>query len=252
MGSNRRNRKRREARGPAIRSPRRLLLVVCEGKVTEPSYIRGFVRKARNATVEVRIHDERGDPRRLVEMAKRENEQARARARRHEDELLAYDEVWCVFDRDQHERFADACQMARDNQLELAVSNPCFELWLLLHFRDSPGAQHRHRLQKMLGKLLPGYDKHFDFEHVAGGAEQATERAPPRPGCRELGRGVSQPHDRRLPAGRIHRPRRASDAGRGLSPASSPVGAHSFTGTLTRRRPPLMLWSDLHGGRFLQ
>lgn len=179
MGSNRRHRQRRPARGPASRSPKRRLLVVCEGKVTEPLYIEGFVRKTRNATVDVQIHDEHGDPRTLVEMAKSEKQQAKARAKQQGDEFLAYDEVWCAFDRDQHERFQDACQMARDNQLELAVSNPCFELWLLLHFRDSPGARHRHYVQTMLKnkKYLPGYDKHFDFERVADLVDQATERA---------------------------------------------------------------------------
>jgi hypothetical protein len=100
--------------------------VVCEGEVSEPLYIRGFVRKTRNATVEVRIHGERGEPRKLVEMAKSEKQHAIVRAQRQDDDFLAHDEVWCAFDRDQHERFEDACQMARDNQLELAVSNPCF------------------------------------------------------------------------------------------------------------------------------
>jgi hypothetical protein len=145
--------------------------------VTEPSYIEGFVRKTRNATLKVRIHGERGDPRKLVEMAKSARDQARARARQQDDDFLAYDEVWCAFDRDQHERFEDACQMARDNQLELAVSNPCVELWLLLHFRENPGAQHRDHVQKLLKKFLPDYDKHFDFELVADLVDQATTRA---------------------------------------------------------------------------
>jgi hypothetical protein len=153
------------------------LLVVCEGKVTEPSYIEGFERMARNATVAVKIHGEHGDPRKLVEIAKRERDSAKARAEKEEDENLAYDEVWCAFDRDQHERFEDACQMARDNQLELAVSNPCVELWLLLHFRENPGAQHRDHVRKMLKKFLPDYDKHFDFARAAGRVVEAATRA---------------------------------------------------------------------------
>lgn len=177
MVSNKRNRRRRTARGPARRSPRRRLLVVCEGRVTERSYIEGFERMVRNASVEVKVHDEHGDPRKLVEMAKSEKQRALAEAKRENDDFLAYDEVWCAFDRDQHERFKDACQMARDNQLELAVSNPCFELWLLLHFRNNPGPQHRRRMQTMLKKHLPGYDKHVDFERIASLVAQATERA---------------------------------------------------------------------------
>jgi hypothetical protein len=132
MGSNRRHRPRPQARRLPSLNPRRLLLVVCEGEETEPSYIEGFERKTRNAVVDVTIHDEHGDPRKLVDMAKREKKKASARAKKEKDDFAAYDEVWCVFDRDQHERFADACQMARDNQIDLAVSNPSFELWLLL------------------------------------------------------------------------------------------------------------------------
>ncbi|MFT4628841.1 MAG: hypothetical protein ACI8PZ_007537, partial [Myxococcota bacterium] len=88
-----------------------------------------------------------------------------------------YDEVWCVFDRDEHERFADACQMARDNNLQVAASNPCFELWLLLHFRDSPGARHRHDLQHMLREFIAGDNKGVDFGALADGVAHATDRA---------------------------------------------------------------------------
>jgi hypothetical protein len=50
-----------------------------------------------------------------------------------------YDRVYCVFDRDQHESFALACQkIISKRQLGepffAITSTPCFELWLLLHF----------------------------------------------------------------------------------------------------------------------
>ena len=48
-------------------------------------------------------------------------------------------EYWCVFDVEaptQHARLHDAVQMARDNGISVAVSNPCFELWLVLHHAD--------------------------------------------------------------------------------------------------------------------
>jgi len=177
MASNRRNRHRRPPRRPASREPRRRLLVVCEGERTEPEYIKGFERHVRNATVEVAIPKERGDPRKIVEIAKGHAERAKSEAKRQGDSFIAFDEVWCVFDRDEHERFHDACQMARDNGFELAVSNPCIELWLILHFRDSPGARHRHDVQKMLAEFIPGYDKGLDFSVVADCVGDATRRA---------------------------------------------------------------------------
>ena len=177
MVSRRRTRSRKPARRGANREPRRRLLVVCEGERTEPEYIRGFQRLVRNATVEIEIPDERGDPKKLVEIAKERREQARRDAARQGDDFLAFDEVWCVFDRDEHTRFDAAMAMARGNGIALAVSNPCVELWLLLHFRESPGARHRHDVQRLLRAHLPGYEKSIDFDAVAPGVLEASARA---------------------------------------------------------------------------
>ena len=177
MGSQRRKRVRRPARRAATRSPRRRLLVVCEGECTEPDYIRGYERQVRNVTVEIEISRDRGDPKKIVEIAKEHSSRVRAEAKRLDDPHLDFDEIWCVFDRDDHERFHDACTMARDNGFELAISNPCVELWLLLHFRDSPGAQHRDQVSRMLRRYLPDYDKRLDFADVAKGVAEATARA---------------------------------------------------------------------------
>lgn len=176
MVSNRRNRQRRPARA-APRAPKRRLLVVCEGKVTEPEYLRGLERATRDALLEVSIDPASGDPRHLVETAKHRASQANAAAKREKDEFLRFDEVWCVCDVDQHPRLNDARQMARDNGIEMAVSNPCFELWLVLHFRDNPGAQERHAMQRLLRQFLPSYEKHLSFEAVAFGLDAASARA---------------------------------------------------------------------------
>ncbi len=48
-------------------------------------------------------------------------------------------EYWCVFDAEAptpHARLHEAVQMARDNGIKVAISNPCFELWLVLHYAD--------------------------------------------------------------------------------------------------------------------
>lgn len=175
--SQRRNRTRRPARHPRTRDPKKRLLVVCEGAVTEPEYIKGFVAWRRNPLVVVKIADQHGVPRTLVEAAKDARDAAAAEARTHRDENLNFDEVWCVFDVDEHPRVADACQMARDNGIQVAVSNPCFELWLLLHFKDSPGPQSRHAVQKMLKRFLSGFDKHVPFEELSSKYPAAKRRA---------------------------------------------------------------------------
>lgn len=177
MSRRRRDRERRPPRRRASRQARRRLLVVCEGERTEPEYIKGFERQVRNHLVTVEVSKERGDPRKVVEIAKALMHDAKREARRSHDTWLEFDEVWCVFDRDEHERYDAAVNMAQDNNLELAVSNPSFELWLVLHFRESPGPQHRDTLRRMLrDRLLPGYDKGIDFEALAEGIEVAIER----------------------------------------------------------------------------
>jgi len=163
-------------RGP-VRDPLPLILVVCEGEVTEPQYVEGF-RLAHGATT-VRVHVEApgGDPRALVEAAARMRDEAARRARREGDQNLAYDEVWCVFDVDEHARLESARALAGAENVELAVSNPCFELWLLLHLADQNAHVEVKRVSTLLRKHLPRYDKHVRFQDVASGYDDAVRRA---------------------------------------------------------------------------
>jgi RloB-like protein len=165
------------ARRPSFREPKPLILIVCEGKNTEPQYLDGFLRACRNPRVKIRIAREQGVPRSIVEIAKENKKAAEADAKRRGDENLAYDSVWCVFDVDEHPHIHDALQVARDNGVELAISNPCFELWLLLHFRESPGMQHRHKLKEMLKTHVPGYDKRVEYAIYSDGYSNAVVRA---------------------------------------------------------------------------
>jgi hypothetical protein len=177
MSSNRRDRNKKIPRRTPFREPKRRLLVVCEGKNTEPQYINGLAQYYRNTILQITIPPEQGDPKKLVEMAKKNTEDAASNARRNKDENLKYDETWCVYDKDDHERFGDACRMARDNGFKLAISNPSFELWLLLHFRESPGRQHRDKIKAILSREFPGYDKKVDFRLYAVGLSAAGARA---------------------------------------------------------------------------
>lgn len=198
----RRNRDRRPARRAPQREAKERFLVVCEGECTEPQYIHGFIKHFRVVLVKVEVSKERGDPKKIVEIAKAESARAAKEAKQQRDSFLAFDEVWCVFDRDEHERFFDAIKMATDNGFKLAVSNPCIELWLLLHFRESPGDRHRHDLQRMLrDDFMPGYDKSLKFEALADGVSDAERRAERlRHAGRRDGRTPPQPHHGLLPA----------------------------------------------------
>lgn len=172
-----RNRQRRTARREPFVDSKPIILVVTEGAATEPEYFDGFARAFHNPRVRVEVVSGAGVPKTIVETAKVLKREAEQQAEREKDDNLIYDEVWCVFDVDQHPHIPDAKQMARDNGILLAISNPCIELWLWLHFAEQPGIQHRHDLQKMMKQHVAGYDKHVDFQYYALGYDDAVRRA---------------------------------------------------------------------------
>lgn len=196
----RRDREKRPARRGTPRHPLPRLLIVCEGAVTEPRYFRAFWEWCRNPRVQISIPRDRGVPYTLVSLARDMKDEAAARAKAERDENLAFDEVWCVYDTDEHPRLNDARQLAASKGIELAVSNPCFELWLLLHFRESPGARDRHEVQELLATFIRGYQKLPPMDALLPRYELAKERAA------RLGRDADQSGEAgRNPTTRVHR-----------------------------------------------
>ena len=178
MGNPRRERERPPGRRKPFREPKPIILIVCEGLVTERQYLDGFTNHCANPRVRIKIAPEHGTPKTLVEVAKTYKVDAEKSAKRERDDNIAYDAVWCVFDVDEHPLIPDAVQMARDNEIKLAISNPSFELWLLLHHRVSPGMKGRQQVRALLKRFVADYDKKVDFEkHCAAGYERAVVRA---------------------------------------------------------------------------
>jgi len=171
-----RDRTRNPGRRPPFRDPRPIVLVVCEG-TSEEEYLKLFAAHHKNARIQVRISNERGVPFTLVELAKKLKQESDNKAKKQQDENLAYDSVWCVFDIDEHPRVDEAKEMARSKGIRLAISNPSFELWLILHLRESPGMMGRHDILKELEKLVPGYNKHIEFAKFEPGYPEAVKRS---------------------------------------------------------------------------
>ena len=113
----------------------------------------------------------------LLSVPKKLKTESESASRRERDDNLRYDEVWCVFDVDDHPNLLNALESARQLGIKVALSNPCFELWLLLHFRESPGAQQRHKIRDMLREFVPGYQKEVDIEEYLPTYGEAVRRA---------------------------------------------------------------------------
>lgn len=129
----------------------RSLYVFTEGRRTEPDYIKHWFRKHRDQVI-VTIDDFHGTPLRLVEEAIKQRKQDQRDQRRGRGR--ARDEYWCVFDRDEHPHLNVAFDAAAANGIYVAFSNPCIELWFLLHFRGGTGCIHRRKAQEDSGRLL--------------------------------------------------------------------------------------------------
>jgi hypothetical protein len=132
------------------------VLIVCEGEETEPRYFRAHCRDRRLTAAEVHVCGPGVDPSQVVEYAKRRRDGARR-------DREPYDQVWCVFDRDGHTHFEDARERARALKFQVAFSNPCFELWYLLHFRYSTGHIERDDAAgELRHQHIEGYGKSSD------------------------------------------------------------------------------------------
>lgn len=177
MVSRRRHDDRPIGRREPTRDPKRRILIVCEGELTEPGYFRALQHALRNRRVHVEVARDHGVPMTIVDLAARLRDQAKEEARRQRDENLLWDEVWGVFDVDEHPHIEAACRFAERNGILIAVSNPCFELWALLHFQDQRAHIERHRVRAALQQFMPGYDKDLDFVRMHPGYDAAVRRA---------------------------------------------------------------------------
>jgi RloB-like protein len=174
-----RQEQRRVARRKASRAGLPSVLIVCEGRETEPNYIDGLRDHLRiNAAA---VHIEPGgsvtDPIGLVR-------NAHQRFREDRD----YDFVYVVCDGDSNQLAAARELAARPlrnasgaaTQVQIIASCPCIEFWLLLHFQYSARPfQSGAEAQQALRAHLPDYRKNDRdiFRKTVAGLDLACQRA---------------------------------------------------------------------------
>ena len=125
------------------------ILIVCEGKNTEPSYFNQF--RLSSAIVK-----SIGEGYNTVSLVKRAAQLA---------DDCKYDQVWCVFDKDDFSEndFNDAIQIAQNHDFGVAYSNQSFEYWLILHFNDHQGAgMHRNDYNEKINEHLKPFGVTYD------------------------------------------------------------------------------------------
>ena len=147
-------RKRFERPKPYL-TRRKRFVIATEGKQTEKIYFELFKNDDFRKNVQVCV------------LSTREGESApkhvlrRLRRHIHDAGVEEGDELWVVVDVDSwgEEALHELCHECNRSGFRVAVSNPCFELWLLLH-QEHPSAPPTVKACKQdLTRLLGQYDK---------------------------------------------------------------------------------------------
>lgn len=131
------------------RTIKKTYLIVTNGAVTEPQYFQSY--EFPNLKI---VHCDGFSPletmRKAVKIA---GEQRKAQAK--------YAGVWVVVDKDNYEEteLQQAQKLGKQKHIDLIVSVPCFEIWLLWHLQEcgshltTPQAQ--ERFERALSAILP-------------------------------------------------------------------------------------------------
>ena len=157
------------ARQVEVRQVRQRFLILCEGSKTEPNYFRAFPTAAN--VIDIEVDGLACDPKKLTRAAIDRKTMSDA-------DGTPYDQIWCVFDRDDWPvtLFNQAFEDARNNGIEVAYSNEAFELWYLLHFNYYDTACSRTDYKRRLSTLLvKTYQKNDPGMYSVLGARQQTE-----------------------------------------------------------------------------
>jgi len=160
-------------RPSGIRTSKYLYVIATEGYRTEPQYFDYFNPEPSTGhfRFEILKHRHKNNPNdlldRLLDFRKKKNPGNRA-------------EYWMVFDKDDwsNEQLDDSCMRANKNNVHVALSNPCFELWLYLHLRNNKPFFSRTEIEQALRTTLGAFEKNdYDVTMLATGLESAIKRA---------------------------------------------------------------------------
>ena len=143
------------------REPKVRFILFCEGRNTEPAYFSAIKKKWTGALLEIKIHRGVWVPITIAQQATKfaKVEGLARNIRRRRNSFEEKDQVWAVFDRDEHERYEEAVLSCEANGIGVARSNPCFEVWLVLHEQDYDRPDDRHQVQNELQGLRPEYEQ---------------------------------------------------------------------------------------------
>jgi len=135
------------------RDTRKFVVIVCEGKKTEIQYFNGFNERYSGVKV-LPLHGKCTDAKSIIYFA--------------EEQITKYnlnfddgDQIWCAFDVDDKPKkeIEDAINHVQSKNINIALSNPCIELWFLLHFKQISSPRTRKEVEQELKNFIKDYEK---------------------------------------------------------------------------------------------
>lgn len=165
---------RAKKRGKYLRKPKKIILIGTEGSnQIEKNYFTAFNQTQSEYKINVakgNNTDPEGVIRDLLKTAKQE-----------ELDLKQGDILACFIDVDfkrcREKELRAAIKLAKQNNVSLYLSNPCFEIWYLLHFRYStkPYCSNDEAI-KELNNYISDYSKSKDvFELIVGNSKKLED-----------------------------------------------------------------------------
>ena len=176
-----------ERRGSKPRRTKPVILIVTEGEKSEPKYFQHFRTRQNNVEVRVVPNSKNGCKTDYLNLIRKASRICK------EDDLTpkSGDSVWIITDGDvnyqakdavkkKNEALAWARTIAEKEAYSLLISNPCFELWYLLHLRYTTAhLQDYGAVKKALEQAgIKDYEKHSDlYEQLVSETSEAIKRA---------------------------------------------------------------------------
>ena len=175
-----------EKRGTRKRQIKKVILIVTEGARTEPKYFAHFRTRHTNIDIQVVGSKTGGGKTDYMNLLQKAQEYQK----KNQLSSANGDSVWVVADGDvdynnpnavtsKNQQLNKVRKLAERSDIQIAISNPCFEFWYLLHFRyTTKYMKNYNAVKNELVPFLPEYGKTDDvFTELASKMESAIQNA---------------------------------------------------------------------------
>ena len=160
-----------KVRDSSAKTPKPLLLLIAEGRnVTETQYFRQFQRQHSAFNIKILTPGSATDPDKMLETLERY-------WKKYDMSDARGDQGFVVLDLDCNEKKARLIEKLQSGSkiARFIVSNPCFEVWFVLHYRYSTHVySDGNAVIKELKNYIPDYQKNTDVTELLSGKLDAA------------------------------------------------------------------------------